>query len=193
MPHRWGRTHLRPRVAQGDVPTPAKILLVDDHQFVRQTLCFLLRQQSHWEVYEAENGRAALERAREIKPDVVVMDIVMPGMSGIEACGELRRLAPKTKVILMSSYYTPEEAAHLAQLFGDGNFIEKSATGKELVPAISRALAQESIPATGGVKFGVVYSRRGLPTGVVILSCLSLPLCFFFGFRLLRKQHPQRA
>jgi len=186
---------LRPRVslARGDVPTPAKILLVDDQQFVRQTLCSLLRQQSHWEVYEAENGKAALDRAREIKPDLVVMDIVMPGMSGIEACDELRRLAPETKVILMSSYYTPEEAAHLARLFGDGNFIEKSATGKDLVPAISRALAHEGIPATGGAKPGVVCERRGFPTGVVILSCLSLPLCFFFGFRLLRKQHAQRA
>jgi DNA-binding NarL/FixJ family response regulator len=175
------------------VPIPAKILLVDDQQFVRRTLCSLLRQQSHWEVYEAENGKAALDRARAIKPDVVVMDIVMPEMSGIEAGHELRRLAPETKVILMSSYYTPEEAAHLARLFGDGNFIEKSATGKDLVPAIRRVLAHESIPAACGVKSVVVCGRRGFPTGVVILSWLSLPVCGFFGFLLLRKQHQRRA
>jgi two-component system chemotaxis response regulator CheY len=174
------------------MPLPAKILLVDDQQFVRRTLRSLLQQQSHWEVYEAENGKAALDRAREIKPDVVVMDIVMPEMSGIEACSKLRRLAPETKVILMSSYYTPEEAAHLARLFGDGNFIEKSATGKDLVPAINRALAHQG-PAAGGVESAVVCGRRGLPTGVLILSCLFLPVSFFFGFRLLRKQHPQRA
>ncbi len=126
------------------MPIPAKILVVDDQQFVRQTLRALLRQQSHWKVYEAENGKAALDRAREIKPDVVVMDIVMPEMSGIEATYEIRRMAPETKVILMSSYYTPEEAAHLARLFGDGNFIPKSETGKQLVPAISRILPLES-------------------------------------------------
>ncbi|PYU32715.1 MAG: hypothetical protein DMG31_10230 [Acidobacteria bacterium] len=56
---------LRPSLARGDVPIPAKILVVDDHQFVRQTLRALLRQQSHWKVYEAENGKAALDRARE--------------------------------------------------------------------------------------------------------------------------------
>jgi DNA-binding NarL/FixJ family response regulator len=100
--------------------------------------------QSHWKVYEAENGKVALDRAREIKPDVVIMDIVMPEMSGIEATYEMRRLAPETKVILMSSYYTPEEAAHLARLFGDGNFIPKSEAGKQLVPAISRILPLES-------------------------------------------------
>ena len=126
------------------MPIPAKILVVDDQQFVRRSLRSLLRQQPHWKVYEAENGKVALDRAREIKPDVVIMDIVMPEMSGIEATYEMRRLAPETKVILMSSYYTPEQAAHLARLFGDGNFIPKSETGKQLVPAISRILPLES-------------------------------------------------
>jgi DNA-binding NarL/FixJ family response regulator len=126
------------------VPIPAKILVVDDQQFVRQTLRALLLQQPHWKVFEAASGRAALESVREIKPDVVVMDIMMPEMSGVEATYELRRLAPTTKVVLISSYYTPEEAAHLARLFGDGNFIEKSATGQDLIPAISRILPFES-------------------------------------------------
>ena len=122
---------------------PAKILVVDDQQLVRATLRSLLRLESHWEVYEAENGMDALDRARQIKPDVVVMDIVMPEMSGIEATYEMRRLAPETHVILMSSYYTPEEAAHLARLFGDGNFIHKSEMGKQLIPTISRMLPSE--------------------------------------------------
>ena len=125
------------------MPRPAKILVVDDQQLVRDTLLSLLRQQPHWTVYEAENGKEALDRARLIKPDVVVMDIVMPEMSGIEATYEIRRQAPETKVILMSSYYTSQEAAHLARLFGDGNFIEKSETGKRLIPTISRMLPPE--------------------------------------------------
>jgi two-component system, NarL family, response regulator LiaR len=128
----------------GDVPIPAKILVVDDQQFVRQALRALLLQQPHWKVFEAASGRAALESVRKIEPDVVVMDIMMPEMSGIEATYELRHLAPNTKVVLISSYYTPEEAVHLARLFGDGNFIEKSATGRDLIPAISRILPFES-------------------------------------------------
>jgi NarL family two-component system response regulator LiaR len=123
---------------------PAKILLVDDQQFVRYALRSLLVRQPHWEVYEAASGKAALESVHEIKPDVVVMDIMMPEMSGIEATYELRRAAPNTKIVLMSSYYTPEEAAHLARLFGDGNFIGKSETGDQLIPAISRLLPEES-------------------------------------------------
>ena len=135
----------RPRLAtEGKVPLPAKILVVDDQQLVRHTLRSLLTEQRHWQVYEAEDGEAALERARQIKPDVVVMDIVMPKMSGIEATYELRRLIPDTKVVLMSSHYTDEEAAHLARLFGDGNFIEKSQIATKLVPTISRILPFES-------------------------------------------------
>ncbi len=71
------------------------------------------------------------------------MDIVMPKMSGIDATYEIRRQAPETKVILMSSYYTSQEAALLARLFGDGNFIQKSETGKRLIPTISRMLPSE--------------------------------------------------
>jgi len=126
------------------MPIPAKILVVDDKQFVRHTLRSLLVQQPHWKVYEAEDGFAAIERAREIQPDVVVMDIVMPNMGGIAAVYELRRAVPEAKVILMSSHYTEEEAAHLARLFGDGNFIEKSETGTKLVSTISRILPLES-------------------------------------------------
>jgi two-component system response regulator DevR len=75
---------------------------------------------------------------------VAVLDIVMPEMSGIEAAYEIRQIAPQTKIILISSYYTPEEAAHLARLFGDGNFISKSEAGKELVKAVSRLLPEQS-------------------------------------------------
>ena len=116
---------------------------MDDQQLVCDTLVSLLRQQPHWTVCEAENGKDALDRAHKIKPDVVVMDIAMPEMSGIEATYEIRRQAPETKVILMSSYYTPEEAAHLARLFSDGNFMQKSETGKQLIPTISRMLPPE--------------------------------------------------
>jgi len=126
------------------MPIPAKILVADDQKFVRQTLRSLLTQQPHWRVYEAENGKVALERVRQEKPQVAVLDIVMPEMNGIEAAYEIRQLAPETKIILISSHYTPGEAAHLARLFGDGNFIPKSEAGKELVGAISRLLPDES-------------------------------------------------
>jgi len=126
------------------VPVPATILIVDDHELVRRSLRSLLAQQSHWKIYEAADGKMAVDHLLEIKPDVAVLDIVMPVMSGIEAAYEMRRLAPSTKIILMSSHYTNDEAALLARLFGDGNFVAKSDAGTHLVPAINRVLSAES-------------------------------------------------
>jgi DNA-binding NarL/FixJ family response regulator len=126
------------------VPVPATILIVDDHELVRRSLRSLLAQQPHWKIYEAADGKMAVDHLLEIKPDVAVLDIVMPVMSGIEAAYEMRQLAPSTKIILMSSHYTVDEAALLARLFGDGNFVAKSDAGTDLVPAINRVLSTES-------------------------------------------------
>lgn len=123
---------------------PARILVVDDQPLVRRTLRSLLAQQRHWQISEAENGKVALERIRSEKPDVVVLDIVMPEMSGVEVAYEVRQSALDTKIILISSYYTAEEAAHIARLFGDSPFIQKSEMDKELIPAINRLLPEES-------------------------------------------------
>jgi DNA-binding NarL/FixJ family response regulator len=126
------------------MPVPAKILVVDDHAYVRRTLRTLLKQQSHWEIYEAKDGRAALKQVRELKPDVAVLDIVMPGMGGVEAAYEIRQFAPKTKIVLISSHYTPHDALHLARLFSDGAFVTKAESGKQLIPVISGLLPEES-------------------------------------------------
>jgi DNA-binding NarL/FixJ family response regulator len=126
------------------VPTPAKILIADDEKLVRSTLRSLLTEKPNWRVYEAADGQAAVDESKRLKPDLVILDIVMPVMSGIEAAYEMRRLLPDIKIILMSSHYTVEEAAVLARLFGDGNFIAKSEMGKDLVPAIARLLPGES-------------------------------------------------
>jgi len=125
------------------MPILATILVVDDQQYVRNTLRSLLAEQRHWQIYEAADGKTALDRARKLKPDVVVMDIVMPVMNGIAATYELRQVAPETKVVLISSHYTPDEAVILARLFGDGSFVTKAAAGKDLVPAVSRLLPPE--------------------------------------------------
>lgn len=119
------------------MPVRAKILIADDHEFVRRTIRSMLSEQSDWKIYEAENGKVAVDEVPEIQPDVAVLDVVMPEMSGIEAAREIRKRNPQTKVILISSHYTPEEAAVLARLFADGHFIQKSDLGKRLIPAIA--------------------------------------------------------
>ena len=123
-----------------DVPKPLKILVADNQEFVRRTPRSLLHEQAHWQIYEAENGKVALNRIREVRPNVVVLDIVMPEMNGIEAAYEISQHTPQTKVILISSHYTPEEAAILGRLFSDSAFIQKSEAGRELVSEITRLL-----------------------------------------------------
>jgi DNA-binding NarL/FixJ family response regulator len=103
----------------------------------------MLSLEHGWKIYEAENGKIAVKQVLEIHPDVAVLDIVMPEMGGIEAACEIRKHNPQTKVILISSHYTREEAAILSRLFADGGFIQKSEAGKELVPAISRLLPKK--------------------------------------------------
>jgi DNA-binding response OmpR family regulator len=122
---------------QEGMPLPIKILVVDDHTWILRTLRSLLDEQ-HWQVFEAENGKTALEIIHQENPDVVVLDIFMPEMNGLETACEIRRLLPVPKLILMSSGYTSDEAAVLARLYGDGHFIQKSELGRELVPAINR-------------------------------------------------------
>src|SRR5580692_10375437 len=119
---------------------PAKILVVDNRQFLRLSLCSLLADESDWDVYEAESGKVALDRVQEVEPDVVVLAILMTEMNGLEAASKIRKLAPETIVIFMSSQYTPQEAAVITRLFGS-NFVQKSALHTELIPTISRLLA----------------------------------------------------
>ena len=125
-------------------PIPAKIVIVDDHRGVRQTLRALLSRAPHWRVYDVESGAMAIDLIREIRPHVALLDLVMPEMNGVELAIEIRQLENAPKIVLMSSHYTPEEAAVLARLFGDGNFVAKSEMGKDLVETINRLLPEES-------------------------------------------------
>jgi len=106
-------------------------------------VCLLLADQSDWDVYGAESGKVALDRIQEVEPDVVVLAVLMTEMNGLEAASKIRNLAPETRVIFMSSHYTPLDAALITRLFG-GNFVQKSDLGTELIPAISRLLPPKS-------------------------------------------------
>ena len=139
----WLGRPLRLALLEASVLVPFKILVADDQALVRRTLTSMLSRQPDWKIYEAENGKVALEQVRKVEPDVAVLDLVMPEMGGIEAACEIRQHSPRTKVILISSHYTAEEAAILARLFGDGGFIQKSELGKQLVPAISRLISDK--------------------------------------------------
>lgn len=81
------------------------ILLVEDHEVMRHGLRFLINNQAEMEVIaEAEDGLTSIELARELKPDVVILDLSLPDVSGIEATREIKRKVPNVKIITLSMY-----------------------------------------------------------------------------------------
>jgi len=81
------------------------VLIVDDNALIRQALCELFKREADFEVCgEAENGREAIEKAQQLHPDLIVMDLSMPVMNGIEAAGILKSLMPTVPLIIFSEY-----------------------------------------------------------------------------------------
>jgi DNA-binding NarL/FixJ family response regulator len=81
------------------------ILIVDDNRFIRRCIHQTLEEQTDLRVCgEAENGREAIEMARRLRPDVVLLDLVMPVMNGLDAAREIRRSVPETRLVLFSGY-----------------------------------------------------------------------------------------
>jgi DNA-binding NarL/FixJ family response regulator len=86
-----------------------RILVVDDHPIVRQGLKTLLEGHTGWEVIgEASDGAEALEKARDLSPDVMVLDVTMPRMNGLEACRLLRRQSPDLEVLFVTQHDSPQ-------------------------------------------------------------------------------------
>jgi len=113
-----------------------RILLVDDHEVVRLGLKSLLERHSQFDVVgEASNAREAIEIVNNTHPDVVVMDIRLPGMSGIEACEEITGHFPETKVIMLTSY-AEDEMLFSAIRAGASGYILKQIGGEDLVRAL---------------------------------------------------------
>ena len=118
-----------------------KVLIADDHTIVRAGLTALLGTEKDIEVVgEAKNGAEAVSKAVELNPDIVIMDLMMPKMDGVEATKELLRKAPSVKTILLTTYGTSDGIAHALRAGARGAVL-KNADNSELAKAI-RIVAQ---------------------------------------------------
>ncbi len=116
--------------------TKQRILIVDDHEVVRLGLKALLEQHPHFEVIaEAANAKEAIEKVERFIPDVVLMDIRLPGASGIDACEEITENFPDTKVIMLTSY-AEDEMLFSAIRSGASGYVLKQIAAEDLVKAI---------------------------------------------------------
>jgi DNA-binding NarL/FixJ family response regulator len=113
-----------------------RVLVVDDHSVVREAICALLSLQKDMEVIgEAVDGRDAIDKVRRLTPNVAVMDIVMPVMSGLEATKQITKEWPDTKILILTQY-DEEENMFVAKQVGAYGFIAKSAASSDLLTGI---------------------------------------------------------
>ena len=132
-----------------------RILLADDHKIVREGLRTLINSQPDMQVVgEAANGKEVLVKARELKPDVVVMDLSMPELNGLQATERLKIERPEMKVVALTAH---EDEGYLRQLckVGAAGYVLKRSAGDELVKAISEV-------AKGGVHYEASLASKAL-------------------------------
>jgi len=138
-----------------------RILLVDDHQILLQGLRGMLEEHPDYEVIgEASNGRIAVEMARELKPDAVLMDIAMPDLNGIEATRQIIKESPTTKIIALSMHEDPLFVREMLRAGASGYLLKESAFD-ELIRALRAVSANQAFfsPAVARVVMGDYVDR----------------------------------
>jgi DNA-binding NarL/FixJ family response regulator len=124
---------------------PPKILIVDDHQIVRQGVRTLLAEfRPEWEIVgEASNATEALSAINGLKPDVVVLDITMPGVSGLELTAQLRQMGLPNKILIFTMHHSHRLAIDIRNAGAQG-YVLKSQAARDLVLAIERILGGDT-------------------------------------------------
>ena len=121
------------------------ILIVDDHEVVRQGLKAYLESQPDFKVVaEASSGEEAIEAAMEYLPDVVLMDLVMSGVGGVEATRKVKAITPRTQIVVLTSYYQ-DEFIFPALKAGAISYVLKDVLMDDLVEAIRKAAQGEAV------------------------------------------------
>lgn len=122
----------------------AKVLLVEDHVVLRQGLKALFADEPDIQVVgEADDGRSAFQQIPEVEPNVVLMDISMPGLNGIEATRQIRQYYPEVKVVVLSMHANEEYVFQILQV-GASGYVLKQSDSSELLIAIRAALSEGS-------------------------------------------------
>jgi DNA-binding NtrC family response regulator len=138
----------------------ASVLIVDDEPSVRQTLSEWMRKKN-FHVFEAEGGRQAMEMIQRDDPDIVISDVVMPGMDGIQLLKEAKAVKADTPFLMISGYPSRSTAVDIMK-YGASDYLPKPFTPEELVNRVSRTLRLKALckpldPARG-IILGVVIS-----------------------------------
>lgn len=121
-----------------------RVLIVDDHELIRRGIRSVLSVEADWEVCgEAVDGLEGVAKARELSPDVVIMDVSMPHLNGLDATREIRKTLPSTEVLIVSQHES-QEMARQARVAGAKGYVVKSSISADLLKALARVGRHES-------------------------------------------------
>ncbi len=151
-----------PLTTHQNVMSRIRLLIADDHTVLRAGLTMLLNAQADMEVVgEASDGKEAVEKARALRPDVVLMDIAMPGAGGLEATKQICRALPKTKVLVLTMH---NDESYLRQFLqaGAAGYVLKKAADTELTDAI-RAVHRGDVFVYPSLTKALLNDYLGLP------------------------------
>ncbi len=154
------------RLRVNELTRPIRVLIVDDHTILRQGLRRLLESQDDIEVVgEARDGREAVEAAKEKRPHIVLMDLWMPQVNGLDATRRLLRAVPDTKVIVLSMYLDGE-SVHQSLEAGVSGYLMKDASASDLLDAIREVASGKTsfapqIPAATIERYRVEREEAG--------------------------------
>jgi DNA-binding NarL/FixJ family response regulator len=166
---------------------PVRILVADDHQVVRTGLRALLESKTGWQVCaEASNGREAVEKAGELKPDVAVLDIGMPLLNGVEATRQIRKLSPQTEILILTMHDSDQLVQEVLAAGAHG-YILKDDADRNLIAAVdalrrhkpylssrvSEAASNAASPSEGGLAFSHSSRNRLTPREREIVQLLA--------------------
>jgi CheY-like chemotaxis protein len=144
---------------------PLRILIADDNIFFRKALRRLLESADLWQVIEASDGQEAVAKSRETRPDVIFLDLAMPGKDGFTAAREISTLLPETPIIMCTMHMTPQVEAE-ARKHGIWKVISKTESGS-VVPAVRQLLNQQ------GTSAGHTLAAETIPTPALPIPSVS--------------------